>query len=312
MIDTVRFELFDDKIHVSDTEIAIGIHAPVSGAAPFPATSFQNGKQVYFDFINAKGGINGRKVKVYFEDDGYNPSQAVSVCKKMVQQNKVFLLVGGGGADQIVACAQYANSVPLPYVAEGTSESALAKLNYFFAESMTYKQQSILLASYIKNVVGKTKVSMVRADTANFEDGHAGFLQGIQQNGLQKIQDFTIPKDAGPQEAQNAAIKLCTHTNDADVVYPLMAPSIWINLAAAVNNQGCKPRWAGVGITMGLNIVAQAVCASGAIQTDQASFFSPFPGLDKADQIDPDYNAAYTHYNGNAAPDFEPVPRTTP
>ena len=102
---------------------------------------------------------------------------------------------------------------------------------------------------------------------------------------------------------QTEAAKLCTHTNDADVVYPLMAPTIWINLAAAVKAQGCNPRWAGVGITMGLNIVAQAVCASGAIQTDQASFFSPFPGLDKADQIDPDYNAAYTHYNGNAAPD---------
>src|SRR5207244_4888241 len=170
-----------DRTGVSDTEIFVGIHAPVSGAAPFPATSFQNGKEVYFDFINDKGGINGRKVKVFFEDDGYNRSQAVSVCKKMVEQNKVFMLVGGGGADQIVACAQYANSVGVPYVAEGTSEQALNGLQSFFAESMTYKQQSILLGSYIKNVVGKTKVSMVRADTANFEDGHAGFLQGAQQ-----------------------------------------------------------------------------------------------------------------------------------
>ena len=92
-----------DRTGVSDTEIKVGIHAPVSGAAPFPASSFDMGKAVYFNFINGKGGINGRKVTVTFKDDGYNPSQAVAVCKSMVQESKVFMLVGGGGADQIVA-----------------------------------------------------------------------------------------------------------------------------------------------------------------------------------------------------------------
>src|SRR5439155_18770732 len=102
--------------------------------------------------------------------------------------------------------------------------------------------------------------------------GHQGFLQGVSSNGLTMVKDIKIPKDASATDAQTAAGQLCTHTSDADVIYPLMAPSIWINLAAAVNSQGCKPRWAGVGITMGLNIVAQAVCASGAVCTGQASF----------------------------------------
>src|SRR5206468_3439089 len=140
-----------DTTGVTDTEIRIGIHAPVSGAAPFPQSSFDRGKQVYTEFINAtRGGIFGRKVRVFFEDDGYNPSQAVSVCKKLVQQDHVFLLIGGGGADQIVACAQYAASAGVPYVSEGTNEAAMGKLASAFAESETYKQQSLLLAPYIR------------------------------------------------------------------------------------------------------------------------------------------------------------------
>src|SRR5207248_5059827 len=172
-----------DTTGVTDSTITIGLHAPVTGAAPFPTTSFQDGKDLYFNYLNDKGGINGRKVRVFFEDDGYNPSQAVSVCKKLVQQDHVFLLIGGGGADQIVACAQYAASAGVPYVSEGTNEAAMGKLASAFAESETYKQQSLLLAPYIRNVIGRRTVSMVRADTANFEDAHSAFLQSVSQQG---------------------------------------------------------------------------------------------------------------------------------
>src|SRR5205814_6307358 len=92
-----------DTTGVTNDSITVGIHAPVTGAAPFPTTSFNDGKDLYFNYLNDHGGISGRKVKVVFEDDGYNPSQAVSKCKKMVQQDHVFMLVGGGGTDQIVA-----------------------------------------------------------------------------------------------------------------------------------------------------------------------------------------------------------------
>ena len=167
---------------------------------------------------------------------------------------------------------------------------------------MTYKQQAVLLASYIKNVIGKTKVSMVRADTSNFEDAHQGFVAAAQQAGLTMVKDIKVPKDASASDAQTAAGQLCTHVNDADVIFPIMAPTIWINLTAAVNGQGCQPRWAGVGITMGLNIVATAVCGANSVPGG-ASFFSPFPGLDKADAVDPDYSTAYKAQNNNAAPD---------
>jgi ABC-type branched-subunit amino acid transport system substrate-binding protein len=283
-----------DSTGVTDSEIVIGLHAPVTGAAPFPTTSFQDGKDLYFNYLNDQGGINKRKVRVVFEDDGYNPSQAVSKCKKMVQQDHVFMLVGGGGTDQIVACAQYAASVGVPYVAEGVSEQGLNTLQNYFALSMTYKAQAALLAQYMKNVLHVTKVGMLRGNTANFDDAHQGFLQAAAANGLQVVFDKSIDKNADAQTAFAAGGSICANaTNKPEAVYPLIAPSIWIQIVAGASAQACNPIWAGVGLTEGLNTVGTAVCGASPQTTGRAHFFSPFPGWNATDQFDPAYRPAF-------------------
>src|SRR5947209_7113272 len=266
-----------DRTGVTDTEIRIGIHGPATGAGA-PAPSFDMGKSVYFNAIG--NGINGRKATVFFEDDGYNPSQAVAACKKLVEQDKVFLLVGGGGTDQIVACAQYAASVGVPYLAEGVTEKGLSTLQNYFAESMTYKAQGVLLAQYIAHVLGKKDVAMVRGDTANFEDGHTGFLQGAAQMGLNMKKDITTNKDGNTASTDAGTIcaALGGPTGASNtVVYPLMSPKAFITFASAAASQQCFPIYAGVGITLGLNVVLQALCQGGAAASplkSGAHFFS--------------------------------------
>jgi hypothetical protein len=290
-----------DTTGVTDSEIVIGLHAPVTGAAPFPTTSFQDGKDLYFNYLNDKGGINGRKVRVVFEDDGYNPSQAVSKCKKMVQQDHVFMLVGGGGTDQIVACAQYAATVGVPYLAEGVSEQGLNTLQNYFALSMTYKAQGALLAQYMKNVLHVTKVGMLRGNTANFDDAHTAFLQAAAANGLQVVFDKSIDKNADAQTAFAAGGSICSNpTNKPEAVYPLIAPSIWIQIVAGASAQACNPIWSGVGLTEGLNTVGTAICGASPQTSGKAHFFSPFPGWNVTDQFDPAYRQAFAKQHPNS------------
>jgi len=283
-----------DTTGVTDNTITIGLHAPVTGAAPFPTTSFQDGKDLYFNYLNSKGGINGRQVKVVFEDDGYNPSQAVSVCKQMVQQDHVFMLVGGGGTDQIVACAQYAATVGVPYLAEGVSEQGLNTLQNYFALSMTYKAQAPLLAEYMKNVLHVSKVGMIRGNTANFDDAHAAFLDAAKANGLTVVYDRAIDKNADAQTAATAGGSICSNrANSPEAVYPLIAPTIWVQIVAGASAQACNPIWAGVGLTEGLNTVGTAVCGAAPQTSGRAHFFSPFPGWNVTDQFDPAYRQAF-------------------
>src|SRR5437879_10324519 len=127
----------------------------------------------------------------------------------MVQQDHVFMLVGGGGTDQIVACSQYAASVGVPYAAEGVSEQGLNTLQNYFALSMTYKAQGALLAQYMKHVLHVTRVGMLRGNTANFDDAHTAFLQAARQEGLQVVFDRAIDKSADSQTAFSAGGTNC-------------------------------------------------------------------------------------------------------
>ncbi|HUR02638.1 MAG TPA: ABC transporter substrate-binding protein [Nonomuraea sp.] len=288
-----------DRTGITDKEIVIGIHAPVTGAAPIDQDSFESGVGVYWDFVKKKGGIlNGRNVRVVFRDDQFSPVRARQVCTEMVEKEKVFLLVGGAGADQITACAQYANSVGVPYISAGVNTNGLEALKTYFAISQTYAQQSTLLAQLVKNNLKKTAVSMITMETPSFVDARASAKKAFQAAGIAIKADETISKNASSSEAQAKSQKL--KEAGADVVYVLTSPTIFLNLAAGGQSQNFVPQYVGPGITNGLNLVATAGCpAIGA-----AKFLSPFPQLDAIDALDPDFRPAYRAKTGEDPDDI--------
>jgi ABC-type branched-subunit amino acid transport system substrate-binding protein len=285
-----------DRTGITDKEIVIGIHAPVSGAAPFPQTSFSDGAAVYWDFLKDKGGVFGRNVRVVFEDDEFNPATAKRVCQKMVEQDKVFLLIGGGGADQITACANYANSVGVPYLSAGVNETGLNNIRAYFALSMTYTQQSPMLAQLGKTL-GK-KIAIAVADTDSFTDAHASFQKAAKSQGLDIVYDKRIPKSASQAEALAVANDM--RASGAEVVYFLASPTTFLNVASAAGGQGYVPKYIGPGITAGLKLVAQVGCPN----IGPARFLSPFPQLDVIDKLDPDYQRAYQAQRQKAGDDI--------
>jgi hypothetical protein len=80
--------------------------------------------------------------------------------------------------------------------------------------------------------------------------------------------------------------------NGVEVVYALTAPIDYIRFAQAYPD-GAKPQFVGVGVTKALN----AVLGSGCPDVDGGEFFSPFPGLDVIDALDPDFNKAAARFN---------------
>ena len=268
---------------VGDT-VVFGVHAPITGAAPLPA-SFGPASKVYPDYINAKGGINGRKLQVVVVDDEYQPSVASRKCTEMVQQSKAFLLIGGGGTDQIQACARTAAQLGVPYLSAGVTERGLRGLKNYFAVSMSYAQQGPYLARFMKDTFPDLvdKPAMVFSDSPNFQDAHDAFV-----GALPGVQDFKLPRDPSQSDLANAARSMCQ--SGVKIAYPLMSPTDWLFLAGQAK-QLCAIQWSGVGLTMGLNTVASTGCkAGGAI--DGATFFSPFPGTDKAEALDPEFAEA--------------------
>ena len=271
---------------VTPTTIKIGIHAPLTGAAPLKAESFNAGKDLYWD-KGANGQpvvINGRKVEVVFQDDQYNPSHARAVCQQMAEEEQVFLLIGGGGTDQIQACAAYAASQGIPYFSPGVTEIGVNRLPNYFAVSMSYADQAPLLAQYIKanaDALGwsgdPAKIAIVATNTPNFQDAVDAFKQAMPG-----VKEFRPEKN---ERGSSMAGQLCTGTiKNYEVVFPLTAPTYFLEMAGASK---CEPQYVGVGVTHGLDQVADTGCQTGGVADSR--FFSPGPAFADANEYAPDF-----------------------
>jgi ABC-type branched-subunit amino acid transport system substrate-binding protein len=286
-----------DRTGVTDTTIKIGLHAPVTGAAAIPQTSFERAVHVYFDSINAKGGIYGRKVEIIFRDDHFDPNTARTECKDLAEQEKVFLLIGGAGADQIDACARYAASVGVPYFSGGVHETrpslgALSSLPTYFAVSLSYEQQVPLLTRLLTSDFKGQKWGLIVADNDSLNAFYDRALAGGKQAAGDPALARRIPKSTS-SDAPTIATQICS--SGAKVVIWNASPSSFINVTKSM---ACSVKFIGPGLTNGLNIVTTAACPSIA----GSMFYSPMPGLDVMRQ-NSEFTKAYDASTGGQTPD---------
>jgi ABC-type branched-subunit amino acid transport system substrate-binding protein len=289
----------NDAAGVSDEEIVIGIHAPVTGASPIPQTSFDIGKDIYWKFLadSDPDRLFGRTVRVVFRDDEFNPQRAVQVCREMVEQDGAFLLVGGGGADQITACAQYASENGIPYLSAGVNETGLTDLETYFATTLTYSEQAALLIAQLQ-ARELAEIGLVVADTPSFDDFFATFKSAAEEAGITIAYETRINKTAAEPEQLSVVQEL--KNSGAQGVILLSSPLVFIGLANQALNQAYEPVWMGPGVTSGLNAVTNFGCPA----VGTGAFLSPTPGLDVIDELDPDFNAAYPQYADQPADDI--------
>ncbi len=98
---------------VTDTEIKIGQTMPYSG----PLSAFGTigkAQAAYFEMINSKGGVSGRKIKLLSLDDGYSPPRTIEQTRKLVESDEVLLLFSSFGTPPNTAAMKYLNAKKVP------------------------------------------------------------------------------------------------------------------------------------------------------------------------------------------------------
>ena len=91
------------EMGVTNDTILIGALAPLTGVMTTSGMPARDGAQTYFDMINDAGGINGRKLKVIWEDDGCAPAKGIAAVKKLIERDQVFALFGGVCSNALLA-----------------------------------------------------------------------------------------------------------------------------------------------------------------------------------------------------------------
>src|SRR4051812_2895339 len=79
---------------VAKTEITVGTIQDLSGPLAGVSKQTRNGMQLRADELNEQGGVQGRKIKLLVEDSSYDPKKAVLAAQKLVQQDKIFAMLG--------------------------------------------------------------------------------------------------------------------------------------------------------------------------------------------------------------------------
>src|SRR5690349_14711108 len=101
---------------ITDNEITIGLFAPMSGQLTAFGLDALQAAKMWYEEINKKGGIHGRKIKVIAEDDKCVPNEAVAVVKKLITVDKVFIVHGGSCTPAAVAAQEFVTREKVPHV----------------------------------------------------------------------------------------------------------------------------------------------------------------------------------------------------
>ncbi|HVE92730.1 MAG TPA: ABC transporter substrate-binding protein [Actinomycetota bacterium] len=272
----------NDTEGVTDTQVTICSHIPMTGAAPIPRHPGRFGK-FYFDYVNKElKGIHGRNVKFVTLDDKYYPAgalQAVNDCKR----NGTFLYAGAAGTDQIVAVGKWAAANKVPYLAGPASVKDIGNIPQVKMVGPDYESQHVLLADYlIKNaqqLTGKAKpvFGMLRVNSPFFTAGHDVFVEELRKRGFSLAVDKQVEKD----ENQFTDVMLEMEQKGVDIINNFTTPNIWIKLLKQNNNPNYKPLFTAVSPAAGYNIIAAALADSNAKAILFHHFNPPYDHTDR-------------------------------
>ena len=112
---------------VTKDTILVGALAPLTGPNTTSGVACRDGAQTYFDMINDAGGINGRKLKVIWEDDGCVPAKGVAAVRKLIERDKVFALFGGVCSNALVAALPLVEKANILWFTANCATPAITK-----------------------------------------------------------------------------------------------------------------------------------------------------------------------------------------
>ena len=143
-------------------EVRIGIIGPISGEAATYGESTVNSAKLYFDQINAAGGIDGLKIKYFIEDDKGDPTEGANAYSKLIDQNKVSLIYGSVISKVCLAGAPIAQNKGIPMISSSATNPAVTLVgDYIFRACFIDPFQGTIAAKFASGELKKTTAAVL-------------------------------------------------------------------------------------------------------------------------------------------------------
>jgi ABC-type branched-subunit amino acid transport system substrate-binding protein len=186
---------------VTDSSILVGTHMPLTGPAAAGYSKIAPATKAYFDYVNANGGVQGRKITYKIMDDTYNPATTQQVVRELVLQDKVFAILNGLGTPTHTGVLDFlkTNRVPDLFVASGSrSWNQPQKYPGTFGFNPDYTVEGKVLGTYVKTNLAGKKVCFLGQDDDFGRDSLAG-IEKVLGPVAAKQTYVTSNPNVGPQ-----------------------------------------------------------------------------------------------------------------
>ena len=152
---------------VTDTTVLVGQSAVFSGPVADTGNHYRSGISLYFDKVNQAGGVNGRKLQLIALDDAYDPKRTAENTRTLIEQNKVFALIGYTATANLIAAMPIAEAAKVPMFAPlvGTTSFRLKHNRYLFFVRSSYQVELSRIARQLA-VTGNDNVAVIYQDSA--------------------------------------------------------------------------------------------------------------------------------------------------
>jgi branched-chain amino acid transport system substrate-binding protein len=225
---------------VTSTQILIGGTTPLTGPAAAYA-SVATGANAYFKYVDDHGGVNGRKIKYKYVDDGYDPSQTIQKTRGLVENDKVFAIYNTLGTATNLAIRSYLNQLKVPqlFVASGASTwgKDYKKYPWTIGFQPSYFGEATIYGRYVAKVKPKARIGVLYQNDDYGKELLAGLKHGLGKK--QKLILSTQSYDVTDTDVKSQIARL--KSKRADTLMIFATPKFAIQAYSTARQLGWKP-----------------------------------------------------------------------
>src|SRR5207248_6591435 len=213
---------------VTKDSILLGSTTPLSGPAAAYGT-IAKAEDAYFQYVNANGGVNGRKITLKYLDDGYNlTGQTSPLTKQLVEQDQVFAMFSGLGTQAQTSVRDYLNAKKVPQLMVATGAATFAaegsKYPYTFGWQPVYQGEAAVYAKYIEKNTPNAKIGVIYQNDDYGQDYLAGLTKALGSNSSMVVDKES--NGAGDKDLSSQILKLKASGADTFMIFETPSPAI--------------------------------------------------------------------------------------
>jgi branched-chain amino acid transport system substrate-binding protein len=283
---------------VTTDAIVFGQAAVLSGPAAALGQGMKTGMQAAFEEINKKGGVHGRKLKLVSVDDGYEPEKSIVATKKLIEDDKVFALIGAVGTPTSAATQPIATAAKVPFVGAFTGAGFLrdAKLENVINVRASYDAETEAWVHHLTEDLKIKKIAIFYQDDAFGRAGLSGLKKAMEKRNLPIVAEGTYERNT--LAVKTALLNIKRADPEAVVMVGAYKPCAeFIKLSHKINFDPVFVNISFVGASALANELGED--GKGVIVTQVV----PFP-WDSSIKIIADYHAALKASGDKAEPEF--------